>query len=292
MQWEDREESKNVEDRRRMSPKAGMALGGGGIIILIIALVFGLDPKQVANLLGGAGGGGGGGQMQVDNNKKFTPEQENQAKFSRVIFGDTERVWGDLFARMGKQYKEPTMVLFSGRVSSACGMADSAVGPFYCPGDHRVYIDVAFYEEMDKKLHAGGEFARAYVIAHEVGHHVQNLLGYSARVDEARRRQPEVVANQMSVRLELQADFLAGIWAHHGQKKFKDFLETGDIESAMNAANQIGDDTLQRNATGMVRPDKFTHGTSKQRMKWFMKGLKTGDLSLMSQLFDLPYNEL
>lgn len=288
MQWEDREESQNVEDRRRMSPKAGLALGGGGIIVLFVALLFGLDPRQVANLLGGAGGGGG--QMEVDNNRQFSPEEERQAKFSRVIFRDTEKVWGDLFTRMGKEYKLPTLVLFTGRVNSACGTADSAVGPFYCPGDQKVYIDVGFYKEMEQKLKAGGEFARAYVIAHEVGHHVQNLLGYSARVEDARRRR-SADENQMSVRLELQADFLAGIWAHYGEQKFN-FLETGDVESAMNAANQIGDDTLQRNATGMVRPDKFTHGTSKQRMKWFMLGLKTGDLSKAKLLFDLPYNEL
>ena len=290
MEWENREESKNVDDRRRMSPKAGLALGGGGILVLFVALLFGLDPKQVARLLGGAGVGGGG-QEQVNTNRQFTAEEERYAKFTKVVFGDTEKVWSEQFARLGKEYKFPTLVLFCDRVSSACGMADSAVGPFYCPGDHNVYIDVTFYVEMDKKLGAYGEFARAYVIAHEVGHHVQNLMGYSARVDEARRRQPEAEANRMSVRLELQADFLAGIWAHFGQKKFQ-FLEPGDIESAMNAANKIGDDTLQRNATGTVRPEKFTHGTSKQRMKWFMLGFKTGDLSKAKLLFDLPYNEL
>lgn len=291
MQWEDREESQNVEDRRGMSPKAGLALGGGGIIVLFIALIFGLDPKQVANLLGGAGGGGPAGG-QVNNAKRdFSPEEERQAHFSKVIFGDTERVWDEIFAKLGKSYIKPTLVLFNDQVDSACGSADSAVGPFYCPGDQKVYIDVSFYVLMERKLKAGGEFARAYVIAHEVGHHVQNLLGYSARVDEARRRQPEAEANRMSVRLELQADFLAGIWAHYGQKKFN-FLESGDIESAMNAANQIGDDTLQRNATGRVRPDRFTHGTSKQRMKWFMEGLKSGDLSKAKLLFELRYEEL
>jgi uncharacterized protein len=292
MQWEDREESQNVEDRRGMSPKAGMALGGGGILILIIALIFGLDPKQVANVVGNVGGGGGGAQQgQVDNNREFTPEENRQAKFSSVIFNDTEIIWSEIFAKLGKTYKKPKMVLFTGVVQSACGTADSAVGPFYCPGDEKVYIDVAFYVEMEKKLHAGGEFARAYVIAHEVGHHVQNLLGYTARVDDTRRQRNEVESNRASVRLELQADFLAGVWAHYAQKKFN-FLEKGDIESAMNAANQIGDDTLQRNATGRVRPDAFTHGTSKQRMKWFIEGLKTGDLSKMKLLFELPYNEL
>jgi uncharacterized protein len=292
MQWEDREESQNVEDRRGMSPKAGMALGGGGILIIIIALIFGLDPKKVANLVGGPGGvGGGGGQAQVDNQREFTPEEQKQAHFSKVIFGDTERIWGDIFTKLGKTYRKPTMVLFSGVVNSACGTADAAVGPFYCPGDQKVYIDVAFYVEMEQKLKAGGEFARAYVIAHEVGHHVQNLLGYSARVEDSRRRDNAVEANRNSVRLELQADFLAGVWAHYGQTKFN-FLEKGDIESAMNAANQIGDDTLQKNATGRVRPDSFTHGTSKQRMKWFMEGLKTGDLSKAELLFSLDYDQL
>jgi len=291
MQWQDREESQNVEDRRGISPKAGLALGGGGILVVFIALLFGLDPKQVANLLGGAGGGGGGGQAQVGNKREFTEEEQKQAHFSAVIFGDTERIWDDIFTKLGKTYRKPKLVLFTDEVQSACGSANAAVGPFYCPGDEKVYIDVAFYVEMERKLKAGGEFARAYVIAHEVGHHVQNLLGYSARVEDSRRRNNEVEANRMSVRLELQADFLAGIWAHYAQKKFN-FLEKGDIESAMNAANKIGDDTLQRNATGRVRPDTFTHGTSQQRMKWFMEGLKTGDLSKAELLFSLDYNQL
>jgi predicted metalloprotease len=289
MRWEDRQESENVEDRRRMSPKAGMALGGGGILILIIALIFGLDPRKVANLVGQ--GGGEAQQGQVDPNIKFTPEQEKQASFSKVVFGDTERIWDELFARMGKKYRKPTLVLFTGRVTSACGSADAAVGPFYCPGDMKVYIDCSFYEEMEKKLKAGGEFARAYVIAHEVGHHVQNLLGYTDRVEDARRRGSKEDANRASVRLELQADFLAGVWAHYAQKKFN-FMENGDIESAMNAANQIGDDMLQKNATGTVRPESFTHGTSKQRMKWFFEGLKSGDMSKANLLFELDYNQL
>lgn len=290
MQWEDREESSNVEDRRGLSPKAGLALGGGGILVVFIALLFGLDPRQVVNLLGGAGGGGGG-QAQVGNKRELTEEEKKQGHFSAVIFGDTERIWSDIFTKLGKTYRKPTLVLFTDEVQSACGGANSAVGPFYCPGDEKVYIDVAFYVEMERKLKAGGEFARAYVIAHEVGHHVQNLLGFTARVEDSRRRQNEVEANRMSVRMELQADFLAGVWAHYAQQKFN-FLEKGDIESAMNAANQIGDDTLQKNATGRVRPDAFTHGTSKQRMKWFMEGLKTGDLSKAELLFSLDYNQL
>lgn len=290
MEWQNREESQNVEDRRRISPQAGLAMGGGGILIVIIALIFGLDPRQVQNIVGNLGGGAAQ-EGKVDESIKFTPQQEEQAKFSKVIFGDTERIWGEVFAKSGKTYRKPTLVLFTGRVNSACGSADAAVGPFYCPGDQKVYIDCAFYEEMEKKLKAGGDFARAYVIAHEVGHHVQNLLGYTERVDDARRRGNERIANQMSVRLELQADYLAGVWAHYAQVKYN-FLQKGDVEEAMNAANQIGDDTLQRNATGTVRPEKFTHGTSKQRVKWFYEGLKSGDLSRLGEMFDLPYERL
>ncbi|HQR42629.1 MAG TPA: neutral zinc metallopeptidase, partial [Gemmatales bacterium] len=244
----------------------------------------------VQNIVGNLGGGAAQ-EGKVDESIKFTPRQEEQAKFSKVIFGDTERIWGEVFAKSGKTYRKPTLVLFTGRVNSACGSADAAVGPFYCPGDQKVYIDCAFYEEMEKKLKAGGDFARAYVIAHEVGHHVQNLLGYTERVDDARRRGNERIANQMSVRLELQADYLAGVWAHYAQIKYN-FLQKGDVEEAMNAANQIGDDTLQRNATGTVRPEKFTHGTSKQRVKWFYEGLNSGDLSRLRELFDLPYEGL
>jgi predicted metalloprotease len=271
----------------------GLAAGGGGIIVVIIALLFGLDPRQVAQVVQPKGQPQQQQSQKKDPNFKASPAEERQAQFSRVIFRDTEIVWDRLFAQLGKTYKKPTLVLFSDRVQSACGMADSGVGPFYCPGDDRVYIDLSFYHEMETKLKAGGEFARAYVLAHEVGHHVQRLLGYSARVDQTRQRygpsHPET--NRMSVRLELQADFLAGVWAHHGQKQFK-FLQPGDIESAMNAANQIGDDTLQKRGKGWVEPEKFTHGTSAQRMRWFKRGFDTGDVSQARLLFDLPYDEL
>jgi predicted metalloprotease len=190
---------------------------------------------------------------------------------------------------MGKTYPKPTLVLFSGQVESACGLADTAVGPFYCPGDSKVYIDLSFYRDMERKLGAKGDFARAYVVAHEVGHHVQRLLGYSARPD---RRFPEERENhERSVRLELQADYFAGVWAHYGEEKYH-FLEPGDIESAINAAQKIGDDRLQKMATGRVMPEKFTHGTSRQRMKWLNEGLKTGDISGAARLFELPYNRL
>jgi predicted metalloprotease len=289
MKWEGRQESENVEDRRGMGRKAGMAAGGGGVIILILALIFGVDPQKIAQLIGQNPGGGavqqGGQQRPAD------PEEEKLAQFTKVVFHDTEVIWEDLFRQMGKRYQNPVLVLFSDEVRSACGMADAAVGPFYCPGDSKVYIDLSFYKDMQKKLNAPGEFARAYVVAHEVGHHVQRLLGYSEQVDRARQTQSKAEANRMSVRLELQADYLAGVWAHHAQRKFK-YLEPGDVETALNAAHQIGDDTLQRQARGRVVPDSFTHGTSKQRMRWFREGFKTGSLDGAKQLFQLQYDEL
>jgi predicted metalloprotease len=292
MEWEDRQESENVEDRRQFNKKAGLAVGGlGGVVVIILALVFGVDPKQLAGLMGPAQGPGAANQPAGQPQRAADPEEERQARFSKVVFHDTEGVWDDQFRRMGKDYPKPTLVLFSDQVDSACGSADAAVGPFYCPGDSKVYIDLSFYNDMQRKLNAPGEFARAYVIAHEVGHHVQRLLGYGRPVDEARRRGNEVESHRMSVRLELQADYLAGVWAHHNQEKFH-FLEKGDIESALNAAFEIGDDRLQKKARGRVVPDSFTHGTSKQRMRWFKEGFETGDVNAARQLFDLDYNDL
>lgn len=287
MEWEGREESQNVEDLRGMGTgqKVGIAAGGGGVIILIIALLLGVDPGKLGGLVGQRKAAAPPGQRRVD------PEEERQARFTKVIFRDTEIIWDKLFKQMRKKYRKPTLVLFTGQVSSACGSADSAVGPFYCPGDEKVYIDLSFYRDMEKQLNAPGEFARAYVIAHEVGHHVQNLLGYSARVDSQRGRVSKVAYNKLSVRLELQADFLAGVWAHHGQREFN-FLQKGDLESALNAAFEIGDDRLQKKARGTVVPDAFTHGTSRQRMRWFRKGFDTGEPAMLSELFDLPDNAL
>jgi predicted metalloprotease len=287
MKWEGREESENVEDRRGLGKTVGIAGGAGGLLVLVLALVFGVNPQQLARFFGQ----GGPGQPAVQQQRAADPEEERQAKFTKVVFHDTEVVWDDLFRKMGKRYPKPTLVLFTGQVDSACGAADAAVGPFYCPGDSKVYIDLSFYRDMQKKLQAPGEFARAYVVAHEVGHHVQRLLGYSERVDRARRTQSKAQANRMSVRLELQADYFAGVWAHHAQKKF-DYLEPGDVESALTAANAIGDDRLQKRARGYVVPDAFTHGTSKQRMRWFNAGFKTGDVDKASELFNLPYDEL
>jgi predicted metalloprotease len=289
MKWEGREESKNVEDRRALGTKTKLALGGGGgILLLILGLIFGVDPQQFAGLLGQAPNAV---QPDGQDTKPVDPEEERLASFTKVIFHDTEVIWDDQFRRISKQYQKPVLVLFSGQVDSACGTADTAVGPFYCPGDARVYIDLAFYKDMQRKLNAPGEFARAYVVAHEVGHHVQRLLGYSRQVDEARQTKGQAEANRMSVRLELQADFLAGVWAHYGQEKYR-FLEQGDIESALNAAFEIGDDRLQKKARGVVVPDAFTHGTSKQRMRWFKQGFETGDLGKARLLFELDYGDL
>lgn len=293
MKWEDREESANVDDRRGMSPqRMGIAAGGGGLVILILALIFKVDPAQLSALLG-QGSPSQQQTTQLPNGQTAAadPEEEKLAKFTKVILRDTEDVWTEQFRQMGREYPKPTLVLFRDQVQSACGAADAAVGPFYCGGDKNVYIDLSFYQDMQRKLNAPGEFARAYVVAHEVGHHVQALLGYADIVNKAHRTGSDLEQHHMSVRLELQADYLAGVWAHFGQDKYK-FLEPGDIESALNAANQIGDDRLQKQARGTVVPDTFTHGTSAQRMKWFRKGFDTGDVKGASALFDQPYEAL
>ncbi|MFO0810585.1 MAG: neutral zinc metallopeptidase [Gemmataceae bacterium] len=287
MQWEGREESKNVEDQRGMGRTAGIALGGGSILILLLAMLFGVDPQKLANIVGQPGQQPD--QQQADRPRD--PAEEKQASFTKVVFNDTEIIWDELFRKMGKTYEKPILRLFTGEVQTACGGADAAVGPFYCPGDSRVFIDLSFYQLMQDRLNSPGEFARAYVVAHEVGHHVQRLLGYSEIVDRIRATQGKVEANHASVRLELQADYLAGVWAHHAQKKFK-YLEAGDVESALNSAKQIGDDTLQKNAGRRVVPDSFTHGTSKQRERWFRLGFQTGDVAGAAQLFKLPYEDL
>ncbi len=286
MEWEGREESDNVEDRRGLG-KRGLVIGGGGALLLVIlGLIFGVDPRQLVNL-----GGGAGGPAVQPAGQPPDPAEERLAHFSKVIFHDTEVVWDDLFRRMGREYQKPVLVLFTGQVDSACGQTSAAVGPFYCPGDSRVYIDLSFYRDMERRLNAPGEFARAYIIAHEVGHHVQRLLGYSRRADEARRSGGKVEANNMSVRLELQADYLAGVWAHHAQEKFH-FLEAGDVDKALNAAFQIGDDRLQKRAQGYIVPDAFTHGTSRQRTRWFGEGFKTGDVDRARLLFEMNYSDL
>src|SRR6516164_4764551 len=288
MRWQGGEQSENLEDRRRMSPKAVAAGGLGTLVIVVIGLYMGVDPQRLNQLLNNAPVA----QNQPAEKGEETPEEKRSREFAATILRFTEQVWDEQFRRRGENYQPPRMVLFSRRVDTGCGTAPSAVGPFYCPADRTVYLDPTFFDELQQKL--GGskaEFSQAYVIAHEVGHHVQNLLGYSAIVDKKRRSLPKEESNRWSVRLELQADYLAGVWAYYGQKDFN-FIEPGDVESAIKSANAIGDDRLQKNATGFVSPEKFTHGTSAQRVKWFRRGLETGDLSLLEKLFDMPYDQL
>jgi predicted metalloprotease len=280
MKLDGREESENVEDRRGMGRGTGLAIAGGGgsILLILLCVVLGVDPRQLM-----------GQQQSGPVSTAPDPAEAQVAHFTKVVFGDTERVWDEQFRKLGlPPYEKPKLVLFSGEVETRCGEATSAVGPFYCPGDSKVYIDLSFYREMEQKLNAGGDFARAYVVAHEVGHHVQRLLGYP---EKAANWHPGETKNEQSVRLELQADYLAGVWAHYGDEKYH-FLEPGDIKSAINAAFEIGDDRLTKRAGGKVFPEKFTHGTSKQRMKWFEEGYKTGDVKGAEALFRLPYDQL
>jgi hypothetical protein len=270
MRWQGRRESGNVEDRRGSS-RGGLIAGGGigGIVIALLIYFLGGDPSQVMNM------------QQSAPQQQQSPEQQAKddqaASFVKVVLAETEDVWNRIFTEMNQQYREPKMVLFTGLVESACGNASSASGPFYCPADEKVYIDLSFYDELQHKLNAPGDFAMAYVVAHEVGHHIQNILGISEKVQRMRGRVSETEYNKLSVKLELQADFLAGVWAHHTQK-LQNIIEPGDIEEALNAANAIGDDRLQKQAQGYVVPDAFTHGTSEQRMYWFKKGFQTGDI--------------
>ena len=274
MRWRGREQSENVEDQRGVSGR-GLALGGGGvgIAVAILYLLLGGDPSQLIKL-------------QQDTSVSTSPQPGTTAQdpdadlkeFVSVVLKDTEDVWSQQFQARGGTYTDPHLVLFTGEVSSACGLAASAMGPFYCPADSKVYLDLSFFNDLRQRYGAPGDFAEAYVIAHEVGHHVQNLLGITEKVDSMRGRVSEREYNKLSVRLELQADFLAGVWAHYDQET-KHILEPGDIEEALNAATAIGDDRLQREATGRVMPDSFTHGTSAQRLKWFKRGFETGDLS-------------
>lgn len=265
MKWMGRRQSDNFE--KRGSGGKGIALGGiGTVIAIIIALIMGKNPLQILNEVGQ---GTNTEQTTTTNGPATEAEQ-----FSRVVFADTEDVWNKIFAEMGQEYKEPILTTFEGNVSSACGSASSATGPFYCPADQRVYIDLSFYNDLKNRFNAPGDFAMAYVIAHEVGHHIQNLMGTTRLLQEA---QGQDNYNSLSVKLELQADFLAGVWAHHNQE-MKNVIEEGDIEEALNAANAIGDDKLQKEAQGHIVPDAFTHGTSAQRVRWFKKGYETGDI--------------
>ncbi|MDD4270253.1 MAG: zinc metallopeptidase [Pirellulales bacterium] len=269
MRWKGRLRSENVEDRRAVSGR-GMAIGGaGGLLLFLVVLVMSGDPMKALQLL--QPNAPPGQQQPVQGP---LPDDE-VAEFVSVVLRDTENVWGELFGQTGRDYREPKLVLFRGSVSSACGFQSAAVGPFYCPADETVYIDLSFFEDLKSRYGAPGDFAQAYVIAHEVGHHVQKLLGISAKVNSARARASQEQANDLSVRVELQADFFAGVWAHHAERNWQ-ILEEGDIEEALNAAAAIGDDRLQKESQGFVVPESFTHGSSEQRARWFTKGLKTG----------------
>jgi|SRR6185503_408440 len=268
MLWKDRRQSTNVEDRRGVS-RGGLAVGGlGGIVVLIIALLLGADPRQLLENVPSADPRGGPSAAN--------PAEAELRQFVGAVLADTEDVWNEEFRKLGTQYREPTLVLFTDQVNSGCGVAGAAVGPFYCSIDQKVYIDLGFYHELKTRFQAPGDFAQAYVIAHEIGHHIQNLLGTMDKVDAARRGMDKASANALSVRLELQADFLAGVWAHHAQ--LRGVVQPGDIDEALQAASAIGDDRLQRQSQGYVVPDSFTHGSSEQRNRWFRKGFETGDL--------------
>jgi predicted metalloprotease len=256
-----------------------------GLIIVVVFIALGGDPRAIMQLLQNNPPAGQQGPQQVD------PAEDELAEFVKVVLADTEDVWTDLFRGMGQPYQKPVLVLFRGQVQGACGFQSSATGPFYCPGDSNVYLDLSFFNEMARSLNAPGDFAQAYVVAHEVGHHVQNLLGISDQVHAARGGQSKEQANRMSVRLELQADFLAGVWAHHAQRRWQ-ILEEGDVEEALRAATAIGDDRLQQQSRGVIVPESFTHGTSEQRVRWFVRGFKTGDVSLGKETFELDYDDL
>lgn len=276
MRWEGGRKSSNVEDRRGMRVGRGVKTGGIGMVLLaLVAMYFGVDPSVILEQVAptqmsteAPGGSGPGAQGQPDP----------LAEFVAVVLADTEDTWNELFRQSGQAYREPTLVLFTDAVNSACGYAQAAVGPFYCPADQKVYIDLGFYRDLKERHKAPGDFAQAYVIAHEIGHHVQNLLGISGQVQARRGQVSQAEGNQLSVRLELQADCLAGIWAHHAQRT-RQILEQGDIEEALNAASAIGDDRLQRQTRGYVSPESFTHGSSKQRVEWFTRGIQTGELA-------------
>ena len=278
MRWRTERRSTNVEDRRGMRVPRGITLGGGGgcglLLLLVVGMLFGVDPLQLLPLLTDT--------AQVPSTPYSSAPagadpQDEPAQFVSTVLASTEDVWTELFRSGGADYSEPTLVLFTDVADSACGMAESAVGPFYCPADHKVYIDLGFYDELRSRFGAPGDFAQAYVIAHEVGHHVQNLLGVSREAQQLQRRLGEGEANAVSVRVELQADCYAGVWAHHAER-MRQILETGDIEEALGAASAIGDDRIQRQSQGYVVPDSFTHGSSAQRQRWFEHGVESGDV--------------
>lgn len=274
MRWERGRRSENIEDKRGMR-MGGRGLAGGGIGAIVLALVamyFGVDPSVVLNQAGGLAGA----PQETSAPASSSPEEARLKDFMSVVLADTEDVWGGLFQGAGQVYEQPRLVLFSGAVQSACGHASAAMGPFYCPGDRKLYLDMSFFNDLANRHDAPGDFAQAYVLAHEVGHHVQTLLGISEKVHVARSRAGEAEGNALQVRMELQADCFAGVWAHHANKQ-RQVLEPGDVEEALAAAAGVGDDRLQQQARGYVVPESFTHGSSEQRMRWFERGMQSGD---------------
>lgn len=267
MEWKGRRKSQNVEDRRGIGGKTLVGGGIGGIVLVLVVMFLGGDPGELLGNLSG----------EPSNTAYVETEQDKElADFVSVVLADTEEVWTRVFQEEGLEYREPTLVLFTGSVQSACGLAGSAVGPFYCPADEKLYIDLSFFIELQSKFDAPGDFAMAYVVAHEVGHHVQKLLGISDEMASIRAKVSEEEYNQYSVRLELQADYLAGVWAHHANSM--GVVEEGDLEEALNAASAVGDDTIQQRTQGYIVPESFTHGTAEQRKKWFYRGFAAGNL--------------
>ena len=285
MKWVGRRQSENIEDRRGFSTGGKVVAGGGlaGLAVLLLSYFLGVDVSQVIPPDAGDG---------TVERREVDPAEQKLKEFTAVVLADTEDVWHELFRQqIRREYREPELVLFSGRSQSGCGFASAATGPFYCPVDQKVYIDLQFFQELERRFHAAGDFAEAYVVAHEVGHHVQKQVGVLDEVNARRQRASEAEANRLSVRLELQADFLAGVWAHHAQRT-KNILDPGDIEEALGAAQAVGDDRLQQQGRGYVVPDSFTHGRSEQRARWFRLGFDTGDLSRMMDTFKMDYNSL
>ncbi|WP_353154564.1 neutral zinc metallopeptidase [Herminiimonas fonticola] len=276
MKWEGNRESDNVEDRRGSGGGfGGRSIGIGTIVIALLGSYFlGINPATIISLLSG----GGPVQMQSQEPAQRPPADDQMARFVATVLADTEDTWGPIFRASGANYIKPKLVLFSGQTPTACGTGDTASGPFYCPGDQKIYIDLAFYQTMRDRFRVSSDFAQAYVIAHEVGHHVQHISGITDKVEQARRSGTQKQANAISVKLELQADCFAGVWAYHANEA-RSILEDGDVESALKAASAIGDDTLQKQAQGHVVPDSFTHGTSAQRVRWFQRGIESGDLN-------------
>ncbi|MGB8853769.1 MAG: neutral zinc metallopeptidase [Pirellulales bacterium] len=281
MRWEGRRQSQNVEDRRSVGQQ--VVVGGGllTLVLMVVMMFLGVDPMQLARVAPELAA------PQQQQRAPAKPANDKMTQFIKTVLADNEDVWTQLFPQVfGRRYQPPILVLFTGQVKSACGFASAAAGPFYCPLDKKVYIDLAFYDELKRRFNAPGDFAQAYVIAHEIGHHVQNQLGISDKVQSMRPRMSEREYNKLSVRMELQADFLAGVWAHH-VARYAGILDEEDIREAVNAAAQIGDDKIQKQSQGYIVPDAFTHGSSEQRVRWFLYGLKTGDPNLMDRAFEV-----